>query len=457
MTNLPQVEKLLKLSVPLIASQYVVLCSGLLDTVYCGHLGPTELSAISLASGIWIAIFATCLGFLHGLTPLIAHAHGAKNDGLIRVLLGAGVLSALALSIPGVFLLRNAHPLLEMTGAQQATITLATSYLNVLSFGLPAALLSRVYIAYLPAVGISAPILQINIASLVFVKAPFGTVLTFGLAGFPRLGVIGCAISSSAMFWGGLVASIISFVSLNASHGPSFRHSPKSPTLQAIISISRTGSAIAISQLSEIGSFTVLALLVAGLGAGQSAAHQILSSLTSLLYAVPYAIASATQALTSAELGAKCRAGAWRVASLGLMLSVGLAAIFSIAISISKNFIVNAYSNSYVVKAQVLALVTTAVIFHVLDATQVVCSSILRSLGSNFLPTAIHVGSLWIIGVVGGYFLQSSAFGLINSSPFRGMGVYWLTYSIGLGLSSVIMLALLVKAWNMRAVRLGNS
>jgi MATE family multidrug resistance protein len=198
--RLQHTRAIVRLSWPILVAQLAILASGVADTVMTGHYGATHLAAIGIGAGIWITVFITLMGVLLGLSPLIARHFGAGELEAIGEQVRQGMCLALALSLLGVALLSFPRPLLEVMQVPLEVADIATRYLRAIAWGLPAALLVRVFYGLTPAVGRPRPVMLINLIAL-FIKIPLSNALLRGLYGLPELGGVGCAVGSVAMFW----------------------------------------------------------------------------------------------------------------------------------------------------------------------------------------------------------------------------------------------------------------
>ena len=99
----PYYLRLLKLATPLVLTQAGQVSVQLIDNAMIGHYGTAELAAASFANTIHIVVMLFGIGVFMGITPLIGHARGSKNDSLAAVVLKSGFALS-ALLIPAVTL-----------------------------------------------------------------------------------------------------------------------------------------------------------------------------------------------------------------------------------------------------------------------------------------------------------------------------------------------------------------
>jgi MATE family multidrug resistance protein len=71
------------------------------DTVLTGHASATDLAAMGLGTSVYSSVFASLLGALNALNPIIAQYHGGGRHRAIGVSYVQGLWLALVLSSAG--------------------------------------------------------------------------------------------------------------------------------------------------------------------------------------------------------------------------------------------------------------------------------------------------------------------------------------------------------------------
>lgn len=399
--HLQHTRAIVRLSWPILVAQLAILASGVADTVMTGHYGATHLAAIGIGAGIWITVFITLMGVLLGLSPLIARHFGADELEAIGEQVRQGLCLALALSALGVALLSFPRPLLELMQVPPEVAAIAMRYLCVIAWGLPAALLVRVFYGLTPAVGRPRPVMMINLIAL-FIKIPLSYALLRGLYGLPELGGVGCAVGSVAMFWTMLLLAFL-FVLFDPFYRRfhilrgSFR--PYWPVLKRILGV---GVPIGVAHFVEVTSFTFMTLFLARLGAQVSAAHQVIANLAVVLFMVPLSLGIGTSVLIGQSLGRGDPHHAREVTLAGLRLASGIALVLVSLLLLLSRRVLDLYTNDRVVLELTLSLLPLLALFHIFDAVQGLAVNALRGYQQTLVPTLIYVACLWGIGLAGG-------------------------------------------------------
>ena len=200
--------------------------------------------------------------------------------------------------------------------------------------------------------------------------------------------------------------------------------------------------------LIEVTGFSMMALLISRLGTLPVAGHQIAVNIVSLMFMLPLGLANAGGTLVAQRIGAGDLADARRLGWHGLLLGGLLAAVLGVVVFGLREPIISLYTRDAAVAAAALPLLTWVVVFHLADALQTVAAFVLRAWRIATLPMFIYAGSLWGIGLVGGYTL---GFDLTGATPpaLRGAPGFWAACTAGLvvaGIVLVIFMRLVLKA-----------
>ena len=107
-------KPLLALMLPILGTQLAQTGMGVVDTLVAGMAGTVDLAAIAVGSSIWIPVVLLVSGILVALTPLVAHAKGAKDKHRSREVLQQGLyLSVIIGFVAMTALLTLTRPIME--------------------------------------------------------------------------------------------------------------------------------------------------------------------------------------------------------------------------------------------------------------------------------------------------------------------------------------------------------
>lgn len=442
MTLLQDLRRIASLAAPVLAGQLAVIAFGVIDTVMAGRASATDLAAVGLGGSIYITIYISLMGVLQALAPIAGQLYGAGRVEAIGAEVRQAAWLGAALAIPGVLLLAFPAPLLAFAKAPPELVDKATAYLHFGAFGLPAALGFRIYSALNNALSrpIMVTVLQIGGLAL---KVPLNAWFIHGGLGVPAMGGPGCGLASTLISWGWCIAGLLILRYSGAYRPLRIFDTWSWPAAAPLRAMLRLGVPMGLTYLIEITSFTLMSIFITRLGTVTLAGHQIIANLGAVAYMLPLSLAIATSTLVAQHIGARDLAGASRLAWRGIRLAAGLAMLTGALLWLLREPVLHAYASDPAVVAAALPLVLFVAFYQAFDAVQVMTAFILRAYKIALIPTLIYAGSLWGVGLGGGYVL---GFGLIEGMPAftRGASGFWLANSVSLALAG----ALLVRYFN---------
>uniref|UniRef100_A0A671TT65 Solute carrier family 47 member 3 n=1 Tax=Sparus aurata TaxID=8175 RepID=A0A671TT65_SPAAU len=152
-------DQLLTVSGPkIMLSQILILGLSLISTVFCGHLGRTELAGVSLATAV---INVTGISVGRGLAAacdtLVSQTFGSNNLLGVGVVLQRAILILLLACFPCWAILINTEPILLAVKQEPAVARLAQLYVKIFMPALPAAFIYTLLTRYLQNQGIIWP------------------------------------------------------------------------------------------------------------------------------------------------------------------------------------------------------------------------------------------------------------------------------------------------------------
>ncbi|GAA4341803.1 MATE family efflux transporter [Pigmentiphaga soli] len=441
----------------MLVGQWAGMAFGVLDTAMTGHASPVALAAMALSVSIYVTVFVGLTGVLHALIPIAAQHFGAGRLAQIGRAWGQAVWLALGLSALGGALMMFPGPWLSMSGDIAPEVrSQIEGYLHMLVLALPAALVFRTVYALNTAVSRPKVVMTINLAGI-GAKALFNWLFIYGKLGLPALGAVGAGLSTALVFW--LAVAVSAWVLWRDPFYRPFALRIGLPRWASLRELLRLGVPMGGSYLVEVTSFTFMALLVAREGVYATGGHQIMANLIALCYMMPLSLGIASGALTAQAIGAADHERARRTGSAGLALALGGAAATIALVTAGRGWIVDAYTSDPRVAAVALGLLTMQPLFHFFDALQCCTSYLLRAYKIAVAPMLIQIGTLWGIGLLGGWWLgYGPAAGALAAPLARimpgaptGAATLWLMASVSIAVSG-----LMLQAWYRRVLRLRN-
>ena len=437
------IPALLKLAGPLLIGQLAVIAFGVLDTAMTARYSAPDLAALAMASAIFISIYVGLTGVISALAPIAGQLFGAKRFSDIGEEVRQATWLALGLTVLGCFILLNADHLLAISHVNSEIEGKARLYLNILALGLPASMGMRVLMALHNAVSRPAVITVIQLLGL-GLKLPLNLLFIFGGFGIEGMGGPGCAVATVIINWFWL-AITLSFVLFDRFYKPFQIFSRLSkPDWHRIWVLLKLGTPIGFSYLIEVTSFTFMSLFIARLGTTTLAGHQIVANMGTVIYMVPLSLSIATMTLVSQSIGADQQERAEEIGWSSVFFNTLLCIVIGIAVWVFKFELLDLYNPPAEVKVFAVPLFLFIAFYQIFDSLQVTAAFILRAYRIAFWPMLIYAGSLWGVGLGGGYLLGFNVFG--NTPTFlQGASGFWAANSMSLGLAACLLLYLFRK------------
>ena len=421
--------------------QIAVMAFGVTDTLVAARYSSEALAALSVGSATYISIFVALLGVLSAQLPTWSALRGANRAhelgrSVRQSLYLAGIVSALGMAIlllPGT--------LLEWTRVPEALRPQVVSYLGILAFALPPALLFRLYSTLNQSLGKPLLVTWIQIGAL-GMKIPLSVWFVFGGAGLPAMGVAGCAFATLVVNWIMVGIAVLMLRTQDLYRPYQVWHRMEPPHWHTIRSFASLGIPTGLAIMVEVTSFTLMALFIARLGTVASASHQVASTLTAMLYMMPLSLGIATSARVSFWLGAGDPRQARTAMVLGLKLALGLALASALVLLLLHQPLARLFAGpNPPVVTLAASLLPWVALYHLFDATQAVAVFILRSYGIATASLVIYGVLLWGVGLGGGYVLAYQ--GALGLGPMQTPAAFWGAGALALCLTAAAFLSLL--------------
>ena len=433
----------LRHALTVLAGQLAVMAYGVTDTIVAGRHAQASLAALSIGSALFVSVYVSLQGVLQALLPIWAEQRGAHQPLAIgRSLRQALYLCALASAL-GMAVLLAPGALLRWAEVPLSLQDEVTHYLAVLAFGLPPALLFRTYCTLNQALGHPLLVTWLQVLGLL-IKIPLSIWFTFGGAGLPAQGAVGCA-------WATLVvaccqcALAVWLLRTQSLYTPlQLWQRLERPDPTQLAAFVRLGLPAGLAILVEVTSFTLMALLIARQGTLAAASHQIAANLTGVIYMVPLSLGIATSTRVSYWRGAGDEARAAAVAWLGLRLTATLGVLMAATLWLVREPLAALYSPSPAVVALAASLLGWVALAHLGDALQALVAFVLRCYRVTLGPLLIYCALLWGAGLGGGYVLAYHGVGPWRDQPATP-APFWAANGAALAVTAALLIWLLAR------------
>lgn len=296
-------KRVLSITLPAMLELVLSQLFGMADTIMLGQTGKVAIAAVGLTNNPTNLLIGVMSAFNVGVSASVAWALGAGDELSARKTVRNALILNLFMGIVATCIgFIFAGPIVNYMGADAETYRFAYDYMATVALGfLPAAICMGVT-ASLRGAGLTrVPMMYNIIANLLNVIGNY--ILIYGKLGFPELGVLGAAISTTFSRYAALVMALgflfKSDTRLKLNIHDNFR--PKWAQIKDILQVGLPGG---IEQTFMQVGFMTFARSVAKLGTAVFAAHNIGLSINGLAWVPPMAFGVAATTLVGHSLGA---------------------------------------------------------------------------------------------------------------------------------------------------------
>jgi len=425
---------LLAIAWPLLVAQLAQVGTGVVDTIMVGHYRTGDLAAVAVGYNIWLPLYLVFTGVMLGATTIIAQDFGAGRAQRIRDTLPQALWLALLLGLVAGPVCYFIDPVLRVLQLDTATQNKAQAYLQAIAFGLPAAALFQALRCHTQGIGIMRPF---ALASLIgfFVNIPLNYAFIYGHWGAPELGAAGCGWATAIAMW-------CSPLLISLYMGRSGKLKPYLPPLRLVApdpatlrEICRLGLPMGLSFFLEVAAFSMIALLIAGLGSNAMASHQIAFNVWDAIYMLLLSVGAAMATRVGHAIGRGSKREVRVAVRCGVAGSVLLGLVCMAILQSTPGSIISLYTDDTAIHGMAKTLIRLAGLFIALDAIQVTTTFALRAHKDTRFPFIVLCSAYWLVTLPLGYFLGI----VVAQSPEEGTVGFWKAMIIGIALSGVIL------------------
>ncbi|KAF1993322.1 MATE efflux family protein [Amniculicola lignicola CBS 123094] len=403
---------LLKSSGPMILTFLLQYSLPVASIFTVGHIGKTELGAVSLASmTASITGYAVYQGLATSLDTLCAQAYGSGRPHLVGLQLQRMLYFLWLITIPICLIWLFGTNLLSQIVPEKETARLAGLYLKVLIAGAPGYAAFEAGKRYVQAQGlfsVNMYILLICAPLNAFMNYYFVWVLEWGFVGAPIAVVITENLLPLLLFL------YVRFIDGYQCWGGFDRRALKNWT--PMIKLALPGL---VMVLAEFLAFEILVLSASWLGPTELATQSVLGSITGITFQIPFPMSVAASTRIANLIGATLATPAKTAAKVAMVFAVIVGIGNLLFLSLLRNVIPRAFTPDEEVIGMVAKLLPLCAAFQLFDALATNCNGILRGLGRQEIGGYVGLFAYYIVGL-------PISFGL-------GFGAKWGLYGLWSG------------------------
>ena len=433
-----ELSVLLRLSAPMIATQFFIMGMGFVDTAMSGQYSSLDLAGVAIGGVILWPLFMLFAGVLTALTPMVSQHVGGGRRLAVGALIQQGIWVAMIFGVILFLLVRISEPLLILFDVAPEAVSIAMAYLKAASWGCPAVML-YVTLRY-ACEGLGQTLLPMLIAGTTLpINAGLNYVLIYGLFGAPELGGEGCGWATAITMWFELGVMLLVIRRPWLRNTGLFERVLK-PKLATIKSILQVGLPIGMTMFLEMTVFSLVSLLVGSIGIAAIGANTIGGNLNWFVFVIPMALGSAASIRVGYHVGAKDYALAAKVARLSVLISATYAFLASLVLVLGREVLPRIYTSDPAVLALTAEVLLIVAAYQFFDCTQATMIGALRGYKDTQYPMIISIIGYWLIALPVGTIL---GWGLMGWN--LGVLGFWIGLGCGVGFVALFAIVRLYR------------
>lgn len=381
---------LFTLAGPILVSMVSYSLLALVNSIWVGQLGTTELAAIGLSAAAVYLVQALPMGLMGGLRTLVANRTGAEDAEGARALAWDGLFLAGICTLASLPLLPAGPIVFRLLGGSDDVAPLAAGYYAWRVAASPLLFPTLALTSWLQGRGDTRAPMVANLAAnaVNFVLDP---VLVFGFGPIPRLGIEGAAIGAG-------IGQAVGLAWL-AWRARGELGAPVAPDRARLAAVWRLGSPTGVQYLLDVASYSGLSALLAWSGDAHLAAHVIVVRLAMVSILPCVAIGEAVSVLVGQRLGAAQPAMARRALWLGVQQTVALMVALGAISATFPRQLTAIFGAAPEVEAIAVPILVLYAGLQVFDAVATVMFGALNGAGDTRFTMRMGLAAAWLVKV----------------------------------------------------------
>ena len=429
-------KHLVRFAVPMLIGNMLQALYNTVDAIWVGRfLGPEALAAVSVSFPIIFVLVTLLMGVTMATTVMVAQYAGAKRTDMVEKTVNNSMLlligGGFAASLLGILFRK---PLLQMIQTPPEILDEAAGYMMVFMGGLVFMFGSHVFGAILRGLGDSrTPLLFLTYATITNII--LDPILIFGLGPIPRMGIQGAAL---ATVLAQAFATALAIRHLNRrNHLVSFDPKRFRFDLELSKTVLRIGLPAGVQQVAVSLGSLVLVSIVNRFGHIMTAAYGAGIRLDGFALMPIMSLGMAVSAMVGQNLGAGRHERVKEIVRWGMMMSGGLALLFTVFMVTLPGVFMSIFTTDPEVLEAGVGFLRIVSLSFVGIAVLFTFSGVLRGAGDTVPTMIISTAALWLLRIPLAAYLSSTPWGprgiwlAMAISPFFGGALSFIYYLTG--------------------------
>jgi putative MATE family efflux protein len=434
---------LLLLAVPMVMEMVMESIFSIVDVFFVSRLGADSVATVGLTESMLAIVYALAMGLSIGVSATVARRIGERDgDAAARAAvqgIALGLGAALVLGAAGAVF---APHLLALAGATPGIVATGGGYARVVLGGNLVIFLLFLVNAIFRGAGDAAIAMRVLWVAN-GVNIVLDPCLIFGLGPFPRLGVTGAAVATTA---GRAVGVLLQLYALSRRDGRlsiGARHLRLDlPLMGRMLRLSSTATLqVLIGTASWIGLVRVLSIF----GSAALAGYTIGMRVITFALLPSWGLSNAASTLGGQALGARkpdrAEAAVWRAGALNM----GFLTVVGVVLVVAAGPLTRVFTDDPAVvpfAESCLRVVAFGFPFYGLG---MVLTQSFNGAGDTWTPTLLNLGCFWLLELPLAYVL----------AVYAGLGPWGAFFAIAVAFSTLALVSAVIfrrGAWKLREV-----
>lgn len=378
-----RMRHLVSLAWPIAVSMVSYSVMSLVDTAFVSRLGTSALAGVGLAITLSFALICLAFGLLRAVKVLVSQSRGAGLEEESFAYLGAGVFIAVVLGSLLLVVTPLVDSQLPRLSATAAAATAASEYFVIRMWVSVPILVYVAFREFCYGSGNSRLPMRASVAgNLVNIGLDYLFIMEFnmGVAGAAWATVIGACVEAAWML-----------LAFRSNLGRL-----KTARLEHLKSVWEIGIPSGLQFTLEMGSFTLLAVMISRLDEVEMASHQVALQVIHLAFLPAVAFGEAASVMVGEAVGASrdklIKPVAWMAARLVTAYMVLCGAI----LVVFGSQLASLFGDDPMFVERTAMLFYVAAVFLVFDGTNIVARCVLRGIGDVRFPAVVGITVAWV-------------------------------------------------------------
>ncbi|KAJ8386237.1 hypothetical protein AAFF_G00175570 [Aldrovandia affinis] len=398
-----EILDVLKLAGPAFLSNVMIFMISIISTVFCGHLGKTELAGVALAiSVINVAGVSIGMGLSAACDTLVSQTFGSNNLKRVGVILQRGILILLLACFPCWAILINTEPILLAVRQSPEVARLSQLYVKIFMPALPAVFMYQLEVRYLQNQGIIWPQVITGVAGNVL-NALMNYIFLYVL----DRGVAGSAAANSISQYS-LAVFLFIYINWKGLHKATWGGWSKD-CLQEWGSFTQLAIPSMFMTCLDLWVFEIGVLIAGLISEVELGAQSTVFQLANIAYVFPLGFSVAANVRVGNALGAGNTAQAKLSSTVSLLCALVVSFFVAVIIGSLKDVIGYVFTNDKEIVGRVKEVTVLFSLYHLMEATTVVSAGIVRGAGKQKIGALCFLVGYYFIGLPIGVSLMFAA------------------------------------------------